>query len=67
MEKEILDEILKCIYWRTFTPSQTKTISDIIKADDTNTEKANVICEYLGIEKRGNRSAIIEVLSKNNL
>lgn len=63
-ENKKLQEILKAIYWDKFSPSQIKIVSAIINNDDDgNNEKANAICDYLGIERRYNRSAIIEVLN----
>ena len=60
----LLTAILKSIYWSKFTLNQQTVITNIIndsELDDMG--KANAICEFLGIEKRGNRRAIIDILT----
>lgn len=61
---DLLASVLKSIYWSKFTANQQTVITDIIKDSELdNMGKANEICEFLGIEKRGNRSAIVGVLN----
>jgi hypothetical protein len=62
-QQKILDEILRAIYWRKFTPKQEAGIVEILnEIDITEATKANEICNLLDIEKRQNRSAITKVL-----
>lgn len=62
----ILESILKCIYWNKFTVKQQSVIVDILNDEELidSTSKANEICEFLDIEKRGNRREITNVLDK---
>jgi hypothetical protein len=61
---DLLASVLKSIYWLKFTANQQIVITNIIKDNELNNMgKANEICEFLGIEKRGNRSAIVDVLN----
>lgn len=61
---DLLASVLKSIYWSKFTVNQQTVITNIIKDSELdNMGKANEICEFLGIEKRGNRSAIVGVLN----
>lgn len=64
MENErLLEAILEAIYWQHFTLNQKTVINNIIKYNGIeNITKANLICEFLDIEKRHNRSAIKNVL-----
>lgn len=49
--------------WFTPNKKQKKIVADIIADTEfSSMEKANLICENLHIEKRGNRSAIYELL-----
>ena len=60
----LLAAVLKSIFWVKFTPNQQTVITNIINDSELdNMGKANEICEFLGIEKRGNRSAIVSVLN----
>jgi len=60
----LLASVLKSIYWMKFTANQQTVITNIIKDNEIdNMGKANLICEFLGIEKHGNRSAIVGVLN----
>ena len=62
--KNLIKCVLKSIYWLKFTANQQKVIANIIKDNEIDDmAKANLICEFLGIEKRGNRSAIVSVLN----
>lgn len=56
--KEIIENILKAIYWREFTKKQLDFVTKTIESDTDPMTKANEICEFLDIEKRGNRAAI---------
>ena len=61
--QQTLDAILTAIYWKNFTPKQEKVITEIINdVDMSSISKANEICELLGIERRGNRYAISQIL-----
>lgn len=62
---ELLTDILNAIYWSKFTANQSTVIIGIIENSELPDamSKANEICEFLGIEKRGNRRAISELLS----
>ena len=64
MENEqLLKSILEEIYWKHFTLNQKTVIINIIQDNSIdNTTKANLICEFLDIEKRHNRNAIKNVL-----
>jgi hypothetical protein len=56
----LLIGILDVIYWSDFTEKQMDDL-EIILLEEIGTGEiniANVICEYLEIEKRGNRKAI---------
>jgi len=71
MSKEIQDElifkIMKAIYWKRITNKENAALVNILEdAELSNHDKAHCICEYLQIERRGNRSAIIEVLNQQN-
>lgn len=64
--EKILKEIANAIYWDNgFSKDQTKMVSGILQGADS--DKANVICEYLDIPKRHNRTAIRQVLIANNI
>ena len=61
---ELLAHILEIIYWPKFTTAQQTAIINIIKDSNfDNLGKANEICEFLEIEKRGNRSAFVSALN----
>lgn len=63
----LLAAVLNAIYWVKFTPNQSEVITNIIKDETLDaTSKANEICNFLGIERRGNRSAIRAVLSNGS-
>ena len=57
-QNQIIQKILKAIYWVKFTEYQAKNIISIIESEESSTYKANEICEFLHIPKRDNRSAI---------
>jgi hypothetical protein len=59
----LLGMIADAIFWSQFDDKQKSEILTILKdCELSNRSKANEICEYLGIEKRFNRSAIYTVL-----
>lgn len=61
----MLDDIMRSIYWVSFTKKQQENIIAIVSNPDyDNISKGNDICDYLGIERRGNRQAIAQVLNK---
>lgn len=63
----ILEKIAQAIYWKGFTQKQTDWILNTLSHGDSPMFKANDICEYLGIEKRGNRQAIYNIICSMDL
>lgn len=61
-QKQIIQKILKAIYWVKFTDFQAKNIISIVEMEESATYKANEICEFLRITKRDNRSEIASFL-----
>lgn len=60
--KEIIQNILKAIYWREFNKKQLAFVTEMVESNNDPMSKANEICEFLEIEKRGNRAEIMRVL-----
>lgn len=67
--KILFKRIATAIYWKSFTGQQEKEINAILHDDDFASahSKANAICDYLEIEKRGNRSALTKLLESTPL
>lgn len=65
MKEEILTDILDAIFWKKFTPNQERDLKIILSDDEPN--KGTTICDYLDIPRRGNRSAIEDVLKKHSI
>jgi len=63
-QDQVISEILKAIYWPDFTKGQEEKIKSLLLSDLSNIEIANEICDYLGIQKRGNRQSIVSILIK---
>lgn len=62
----ILNEICSGIFWMKFTTQQKNGIGKII-SDSRNINKDTDICDFLGIPRRYNRSAIRLVLKNHNI
>lgn len=61
--EQLIEKIKKGIYWERFTDGQVKAITEILDHPQaTAMSRANAICEYLDIEKRGNRSTINQII-----
>ena len=62
----LLKEILEAIYWKEFTNKQKTEIITLINNSNytASISKANDICDFLDIEKRGNRRGISEIIDK---
>lgn len=60
----VLTNILNVIYWTSFTEFQEVEIKKIIEEFQGEDALffANEICDFLEIQRRGNRTAIAEVL-----
>lgn len=63
--KTILADLLNAIYWKQFTSNQQKAIQVILNDEEPN--KETTICDYLHIERRGNRTEIRKVLDKHSI
>lgn len=63
-EDEILYRITNTLSIK-INDEQRSIIKNYIKEKNDYTSIANRICEYLDIEKRGNRSGIVQILSNN--
>lgn len=61
-QNQIIQKILKAIYWVKFSEYQAKNIISIVEMEESATYKANEICEFLRIPKKDNRSAIAFLL-----
>jgi hypothetical protein len=63
-----LSELLKIIYWTKFSRTQEEDIINILEECKeegfTSRATATQICDYLRIERRGNRSEIIKWLER---
>ncbi|MHB8131108.1 MAG: hypothetical protein ACYDEX_19175 [Mobilitalea sp.] len=62
----IVDEILVALGFRIIDVN-LKTKSDIgmiLDDPETDMSKATDICDYLGIERRSNRSRIVEIIGR---
>jgi hypothetical protein len=65
MEKnQIIYLLASAIHWASFTPTQELGILEIIEDADDAMTAAGDICEYLDIEKRGNRSSLHQVIKE---
>ncbi len=62
---QVISEILKAIYWPDFTKGQQEKIKNLFLSGLDNMSIANELCDYLGIQRRGNRQNIMTVLNKN--
>jgi prophage antirepressor-like protein len=58
-----VDDIFKAIYWNKPTGKQMHDVLEIISLGEEPMAIATDICDYLGIERRGNRRAIYDVLT----
>ena len=61
-KNQIIQKILKAIYWVKFSEYQAKNIISIVEMEESAMYRANEICEFLKIQKRDNRSAIASIL-----
>ena len=61
-----IDDIFHVIYWNKPTDKQKKTVLNIIEDGNDEMGIATDICDYLEIERRGNRRAIYDILTMVN-
>lgn len=55
----LIDKIAKVIFFGKFSNRETALIKQILENKDGDSrEKANAICDLLGLERRNNRAAI---------
>lgn len=63
---ELIVKIIQAIYWKKTTNKENAALLSILKNGELdNFSKAHCICDYLKIERRGNRAAIADVLNNN--
>jgi hypothetical protein len=61
MTKELEQQLLNAIYWKSFSKDQKDAIDEILQ-DKEASDKGTDICDVLGIERRGNRNEIRKVI-----
>ena len=66
MDRLIAERILDDVCGSDWKADDIKPLMDMIGFDIPNLSKANLICEYLDIERRGNRRHITDILDKYN-
>jgi len=62
-EDKLMQQILRAIYWKQFTNMQRRDILEIIKYDENGHGAATSICDYLNIERRGNRAELTPIIN----